>query len=376
MKKGLVLTLLALSNWFAIAAIAQQDNTAFYRARLDTLPEEQITLRTHVFGYFKSNEYFNKIVEGYTLPGYQLWPSVHYRAQKHLSVEAGLWAQKDFGSPGLRAVEPTLTLSLHDEHRRFNFGTLEGTVEHGLLEPLMNFEQVMERRLENGMQVILDYDRARLDVWTDWMKYIFPGDSTQEEFTGGITGHYYLLKDERVALRLPATVMFFHRGGQIDADPNPVFTMTHFAGGLEGTWTYPGQFIEELQLSGHYLYYLEWNNPVNVYPNGQAWYANASIKTHLGTIMASYWRGTQWLTAIGGRLYRSQSSDFDRPDYTEPTRELLIFRIMNEFHIGEDYRIMLRTEPHFDLGNQRFEYALGTYVFFDPYFVLGKTNRR
>lgn len=360
---------LILCYLFLFTAQAQQNNQAFFKASLDTLPLYQLSLRTNVLGYFKSNEYFNKIVEGYTLPGFQLWPSVHYRIQEHLTVEAGVWLQKDFGSPGLRRAEPTLSLRLHDKHRRFIFGTLDGTVEHNLLEPLMDFERVLNERLENGMQLVLDYPRWKLDVWTDWMKYIFPADSAQEEFFGGIKGHYDIVKKGNYRLRVPASLMFFHKGGQIDALPDPVFTMTHASLGLENDWTFANPHLKSFTLSGHYLYYFEWNNPVNVYPQGNGWYFNASVSGKWGTLMASYWRGHQFLTAIGGRLYRSQSSDWERPQYVEPQRELLILRIMNEFNIG-DYRIMLRTEPHYDIKNKQFEYALATYVHFDPHFLL------
>ncbi|HAA13899.1 MAG TPA: hypothetical protein DCE41_20295 [Cytophagales bacterium] len=361
---------------FCLPAWAQLDNTSFYKNRLDTLPEQEIGIRANMLGYFKSNEYFNRIVEGYTLPGFQLWPSVHYRAQEHLTVEAGVWMQKDFGSPGLRRVEPTLSLRLHDEHRRFIFGTLEGTVEHGVIEPLMDFERVLEQRLENGTQLILDYPRFRLDVWTDWMKYIFPADSAQEEFFGGIQGHYDIVSNANMRLRVPGTVQFFHRGGQIDAIPDLVFTMTHFSGGLDWEKYSPGSFIEKVGLSGYYLYYFEWNNPVNVFPQGDGWYANAFVHgKKFGTLMLSYWQGNTFLTAVGGRLYRSQSSNWDQLDYTEEQRRLLILRIMSDFHIGDNYRVMLRTEPHYDFGNQRFEYAFATYVHFDPYFVLGTLKK-
>ena len=372
LRLGMLVACLTLAG----GAHAQLDNSSFYRARLDTLPLHELGLRTNVLGYFKSNEYFNRIVEGYTLPGYQLWPTLHYRAHEHLTVEAGVWLQKDFGRAGLRRIEPTLSLRLHDEHRRFIFGTLEGTVEHGLIEPLMDFERLLEQRLENGTQLIMEYPRWKLDVWSDWMRYIVPADTFQEQFFGGIYTHYDLLKDPAVHLRLPITATFFHQGGQIDVTPGqPVYTLTHFSGGLEGAWFWPGGFVDELQVKAYYTYFFEWNNPVNVYPEGNGWYLNAAVKGKFGTLMASYWKGYQFLMPTGGRLYRSLTSNVDNPGYTEQQRELLIFRILSDFHIGDQYKVVLRTEPHYDIGNRKWEYAFATYVHFDPYFVLGKVKR-
>ena len=113
----------------AIPAQAQLDNEAFTgsnpgkASHLQPLPGAgesvandlvlpdsaagQLRLSVHAFTFFKDNEYFNKIADGYTLFGTQLNPQLVYYPLKELRLEAGVFLWKDFGNPTLKQVRPT-----------------------------------------------------------------------------------------------------------------------------------------------------------------------------------------------------------------------------------------------------------------------------
>ena len=66
-----------------------------------------LRLSLNSFTFFKDNEYFNKIVDGYTLYGTQLNPQLVYYPVQNLRLEGGVFLWKDFGNPQLQQVRPT-----------------------------------------------------------------------------------------------------------------------------------------------------------------------------------------------------------------------------------------------------------------------------
>ena len=72
----------------------------------------ELRLSLHAFTFFKDNEYFNKIVDGYTLYGTQLNPQLVYYPTKDLRIEAGVFLWKDFGNPVLSTPNAPITLPI------------------------------------------------------------------------------------------------------------------------------------------------------------------------------------------------------------------------------------------------------------------------
>jgi len=110
MKTGLFLFLLfsALSSGFPQFPVTNIGNIAF-------TPADSQKLLLHIVNknFFKNNEYFNPIEEGYTLIGFLAEPSLVYHPGKTTRLEAGVTLLKYQGRGGFYLSEPLLRLQYH-----------------------------------------------------------------------------------------------------------------------------------------------------------------------------------------------------------------------------------------------------------------------
>lgn len=377
MKKTLLLVLLVMGITYP--SVAQLDNTAFDQFQ-PIIPEDTnaLYLGLNALGFTKNNEYFNKIADGFTLFGYQFNPYFSYQVGDHFKISGGVYLQKDFGNDDFNEIAPTFTASYEFLHGRVLFGTLEGSTSHRLVEPLYDFERVLIDRLENGFQFKIEKPALFLDVWVDWQNMIYEGDNDQEEVTAGVSVNK-LVHDGKVRVELPFQALVFHRGGQIDTSPLPLQTYLNSAiGGIIEKRISENTFIRSLKLEGYHIYYRDFSNSqLQTFQDGAGIYLNATVKTGIDMdIMASYWRGNEFISITGGQLYPSVSSTFKDPFNVEPDRELLILRFMHTLKITDNILVSTRIEPYYDFGNALFEFSHGFYVNYRPQFFISRLKAR
>jgi hypothetical protein len=139
---------------------AQLDNTALEK-KLTVKPEydQDFRIGLDAFGFLKNNEYFNNIADGYTLFGYQLNPKLVYFPSEFIRLEAGALLWQDFGTTRYKQVRPTFTIKIQKPHYQLLFGNLQANVSHRYIEPLYDFEKVINDPLENGVQFIWHRDK-------------------------------------------------------------------------------------------------------------------------------------------------------------------------------------------------------------------------
>jgi len=213
---------------------AQIDNSPFYRyQQVDSSKNGNLYLSLSHLSFNKDNEYFNKIADGYTLFGNQLSPKLVYFPADNVRLEGGIYLQKDFGNNRYSEIAPVLSVKVKYHDLAMVFGTLEGSLNHNLLEPLYDFEKIMLDRLENGLQLLVDKKRFDLDFWLNWENMLYRGDSTQEKVSGGLSIATELYRSDKLYLSIPFQLTAMHLGGQIDASPLPLTTKLNGGGGVK-----------------------------------------------------------------------------------------------------------------------------------------------
>ena len=358
-------------------AWGQLDNRAFEQY-LKVEPDDSSALYfgINALGFNKNNEYFNDIADGFTLFGYQFNPYLSYQPLSNFRFDVGLFLRKDFGTDDITEIAPTFSLKYKKHNYALIFGTLEGSVNHRLVEPLYDFEDVFVDRLENGIQFLYDDNRLKLDAWVDWQNMIFRGDDDQEEVTGGLSANY-LIRDNGYKLSIPFQFLVFHRGGQIDLSDGPLVTIVNTSFGflLEKELS-NADFFTHIKTENHYVWYNDFSpQKLQTFNNGNGWYFNFQVDTKIDlNLMVSYWRGDEFISINGGQLYPSISSTVKNANAVEEVRELLIFRFFHDIKISDHLYISSRFEPFYDLQNERFEFSHGLYVNYRPRFFLLKTR--
>ncbi|MGB5927709.1 MAG: hypothetical protein WBH03_06020, partial [Cyclobacteriaceae bacterium] len=325
-------------------AQSQQDNSALYLAAgADSAREKVLSVQADLIGYFKNNEYFAETVDGYTLFGYQAPVALHYQINGEWSVLGGVYLQKDFGGDGFTEIAPQFSVRYDKGSWFAAFGTLDGSLDHRLIEPLYDFEIRLLDPLENGVQIRYDDRRLFADVWVIWQQVIFPGDDRQEIITGGLSVDYEVVRSDNFSLSFPLQLVLAHEGGQINtANDDPVFTQSNVAIGarLEG---YSEGFVTRWGVYPYGVLY-GGNIPEGVYPyeSGSGIYINAEAESRWLTLMASYWSGSDYISYQGGDLYNAYSRSVVNPAAVDPDRDLLIFRFMKNFVFTDNVRLAAR----------------------------------
>ena len=370
MKKTLFILILLSSA----PAWGQLNNTAFeQRMAVAEADSGKLFLGLNVLGFFKDNEYFDTTIEGYTLFGYQFNPYLSYHIARNVRLDAGVYAQKDFGNDDYTEVQPTVSLKITN-NRNFNFifGTLEGSVHHRLIEPLYDFESVLNNRLENGAQVLWMKDDLFLDAWIDWQNMIYFNDTEPERFAAGLSINKTFFRKNGFHIDVPFQFVGNHQGGQIDTVDNVVQTVFNGATGL----TIEGELNGVVKSWGLKSYIVGYMGDDLPFEDGFGFFINPYITTKIGlTVMGSYWKGIEYLTVQGGDLYPSINAKY--PTRVDEVRDFFMLRMLYDVKIAQGLILTARAEPFYDTYANSLEYSFGLYLnFSDRFFLLNAKKGR
>ncbi len=315
--------------------------------------------------YVRNTEYKSDIEQGATWAGTQLWPSAYYRYNKALSFRAGLFIQKDFGTTTFRNLIPTYTLTYSTKNLKINFGTLDGSLDHKLIEPLYATENFIDKRIENGLQMKGKYKRLTFDQWIDWEKMIYRTSTTQEKFTVGFSGNIKCIDLKNFKLKIPIQVVGRHVGGEIYAQPHPVIkTQFNFAYGLHLTQKMPHNFIDKIDFQGFVTFYEDLiTAKSDSFIDGTGQYIALSFHHKYVGLMFNYWDAHQFISPLGEPLYQSKSREYPG-DYRQ-YRKMLMARLLVERRIWEHATFVGRLNIIYDLSEKQLNNIAEVYFKFN-----------
>ncbi len=358
---------------------AQLDNSIMFdRMRRPDGKVNNLYLGIKTLGYNKNNEYFENTATGYTFFGYNFNPELVYVPSKHAIVRAGVFLQRDFGTEGFYKVQPTWAIQLYYDSLKFLFGNIRGPLEHEYIEPLYDFEKVVDDNPEEGLQILFDKKGFHFDGWINWDKLIYDRSPFREEFTGGVVASYRFIDNPRFRFTLPFQWIATHVGGQIDDDSIPAQTVQNFASGLSFEFLFPNsKHLHAIRSDNYLTYYnsLEVDPLQPPYVRGWGAYLNLTFVTELNDFMFSYWRGDNFIGYSGGDLYQSISRNWKEPDALEPIREVLIFRVLGKIKVMDDLQISPRLEPYLNLQSGMAGISFGIYLKYQHDFFLTRVRK-
>ncbi len=356
-----------------------QADARYVRALNEEGHTGELRLSLNAFTFFKDNEYFNKIVDGYTLFGTQLNPQLVYYPANNLRLEAGILLWKDFGNPYLKQARPTYRATWTTGHHQFILGNIRPNLNHNYIEPLFNFERVMLNPLEEGLQYRYLGDRLFVDFWVDWQRQQYRYSDYQEEIAGGLSSSYTLsdqYRDWQVSVPFQFTAI--HHGGQIDTLDKPLQTLFNEAIGIEARRSFGNSKIQALRFNGYVLGFQD-NSPTqgqNPFKYGNGLYLNTTLETRYADVMLSYWQGSRFIAPLGGDLYQSASRTVSNPEFLDRQRKILLVRLLRDFRISDAAALTARVEPLYDFNAKLLDFSFGVYLNFRQEWLLGNVGRR
>ncbi len=331
--------------------------------------------------YFRDYEYFkNKIQTGYTNFGTWHYPRLVIQPATWIKLEAGALLQKEFGQRGPQQAKALFSLQLQQKKFRVIFGALESNLSHQLVEPIMSYDRIIDRPVEEGFQVKFNSSRVMADIWLDWeVRQAFNADYP-EELTGGMSLSYSITKPGQPwQVKIPVQAILPHKGGQLDTNQSVVTTVLNGAAGLSAEWNNPapGKFLEQFRMDGYYTGYRHFHTS-NLYPfeSGSGLLANLFLKSKTGiSFLATYWKGSTYIAPLGAPLYQSISSISGRENYREPDRSLLFLNLLFEKELFPHFFLDARVTPYIDLKNGYLEHSFLVFFAYRNNFCIGSLKK-
>jgi hypothetical protein len=320
---------------------------------------EKYGLRFNSIAFFKNNEYFHPLVEGYTLPGFMVQPRFFYEAGEKFSLEAGIHLSQISGKKDLNSVDP-LFRATYNVTPSFSvlLGWIKGTTHHQLIEPLFQWERMYTNPLEYGVQFLVNRDKFKLDTWIDWEKYIEFNDPFQEELTFGTTSKVLLLKKNNLELWLPVQATIKHKGGQIISIDVPLTTIANWASGVNVSLTQPSGVVKRILFDFYYVGYKELSpTKQQRYEEGFGLYPVLSANISMFQASLGYWYGHQFIATKGEPLFLSVSAT--HPEVAYKDRNVVTFKTSFFKPIYKEINFGAYFESYYDTNQSQMDYDYG-----------------
>lgn len=362
---------------------SQVDNTSLYQNQYDdTLAEEKAYFKLQGLAYQKDIENFGPLLDGYTMFGYQFNPQLGYQVSKNVCIEGGVYLRKDFGHKDFNEILPTFSIRYHKKDFKMIFGNLDGSLNHGLIEPIYAFERVMTNRVENGVQYILKKKKFDVDVWIDWQHMLYKLNNDYERLLVGVNVNALKIKTEKFEFKTIIQGTGRHNGGQIARggyinrpDVEGVYTHLNGSVGVYLKYNTEKKHLKNIYFDARYVGNQNNTKDTSVYVYkrySDGMLASAGLNVFGSDIMLSYWYGSDYKSEFGGALYSSESTSVTYAGTYKSYRNYLILRLTTKFKLAKDINLTLRTEPQWDFDFHRFNCDFGLYINFDKQIFLKK----
>jgi hypothetical protein len=348
------------------------DAPLFKETKINSEDSNKLFLGIENNNFIKNNEYFNKFYDGYTLIGYFITPKLIYHPTHNTKIEAGVHLLKYSGLNDYTQALPVLSFQYKiSNHIDMVLGTLYGTLNHKLIEPIFQFERYYENNVENGLQFLFNYRFIESDNWFNWEKFIFKNSPYKEEFTFGSSNKIKLTGEKsHFTVSIPVQLLVAHRGGQIDTANTNLQTISNSTAGLTLGYHFKKGFIKYIGLDNYYLYYKDLATSGLAFKDGSALYSNLNIESKHFFLMLGYWKGHEFIAPRGEPLFQSISEK--DPNYFEHNREIITGKLSYNHSIYKDIKIGVRFESYYDLPTKNFDFAYGVFIKFERNFFLKK----
>ena len=364
--------LLAACLLFFCVANAQVDYPVFKQQQTIS-PEDsnKLSLSIYNLNYLHNTEYFTNIPLSGTLFGYQLMPELQYQPTSRFIIKAGLYVQKEFGRSEYSSLIPTFSVKYRAKHSSYLLGNLEGNINHYFVDPIYDYKLIMNEKLENGFQFLVDTKPYTHDFYINWRKAIHLGDPFKEEFDIGYTSFFNLKDKGDLKVKIPIQMLYSHKGGQIDNTNEPLTSIVNSGIGISMGYHLGNEFFRDVIFDNHYLNYKDISgNKRQLFNEGNGWLSHLLLKFKFFDLDFRYWNGNSYINPRGNSLFSSVSEKY--PGLTEKYRELLVTSFIYNQQIFNGADFNFRVSPYYDFNAKKMEYSFEMYFSYRLNVLLGK----
>ncbi len=332
----------------------------FENRPIDNPATGDVYFELETLGFFKNNEFFHDMVDGYSLFGFNSKPKFIFVLSPEWQFEIGASSIWHFGKNEWRQLEPIGTISWRSGGSKFLFGSIDNTDHHGLIEPLSAFELRLVHPVENGLQYKITQPTLNFDLWLEWQYAIDRLEDKHEDLVGGYSLDWtFLGAGSGSKLGLISQSKIYHHGGQFSTSDQSAYTQASLAGGFEAS-----VFNQKLyaQALGAYYKKLAGDNE-NTFQEGGGLFTKLGHRPFEGgAVELSYWYGHRFDSYQGGAFYSSSSSNVDRVGLTQENNQLMTATFDWQKSFLKRLKVSARVEVYYDLERDDFDFSSGLYI--------------
>lgn len=369
---GLLRTLLV----FVVLGISFVSNAQFasYKYVTDSFGEIKNTGDLHFelrnSNFLRDNEYFGEIVEGYTLMGFWIQPSLSYQITETSNLKVGTHFLKFSGRDAFYKIEPYLVFEQQlSENLKLFLGSLDNDKGHMLPEPVFDPERYYHQKVDNGIQFLYNGTSVKSDHWLSWDKFIYYGDSAQEQLTAGSSNVFSIINNENIALSVPLFALFTHRGGQINRPKKPIETLINCGSGVDFRVNTNALLIKSINISPNAYYYKK-NTSVQSQPFNDGWAFHPSVQlvNNFSYLNFAWWHSNHFIGPRGEAIYQSVSTvEPELPtdvnlQSTYPKRNLFIAKVGYFKTFANCVQLNAGFEGYYDNKQKLFDYNFSVHL--------------
>jgi hypothetical protein len=365
MKTACIKIVILFSSFCFSEALLSQDVIS------DTSGFEPFSIKLEGSAFFRNNEYFNTVTEGYTLPGWYFSPEFEWKPDSKTAISFGIHVLQFSGSD--HKTKPELRFSvgrLLDKNTTLYAGSLPGSDKHDLSDPVFAHERFYTDKPENGIELLYKNSFLKSDTWIDWKNFIYKGDTTREHFTAGQTIRLSFNRaGGKVKTEIPVSALFNHWGGQISNYSSHVITTVNFTGGIRSEFLYSGKdnHLVFAEYTGFIFKELTKKGDFGVTSGNGNWF-RCGIRSGMLEATAGYWKSHNYYSPLGNPIYGSVP-DFDSGLLT-PDRKMVTFSTALNYLPHRMFSLSLALEGFYDTVTGRLDNSvtlrLSTFSIYHP----------
>ena len=365
-----ILLLLLISN-----ALLAQDYIGSKQLR-DSSAQE-LYFRFENGNFVRDRELYSKFTDGFVNLGFIAKPTLEYYLTRNTRINAGLHVLKFAGQDGLTQVVPILTV----QQRFFNhldlvFGSLYSTNSHNLDEPIFKMDNYYLDNIEYGVQFLFHSKLIDADLWLNWEQHIVKDDPFQEKFQLGFSSKLKL-GENHFQVEIPLQLFTLHKGGQIDASPDPAISI--FNGVTGAHFIFNINKNNAIRLEPMLYSYKALRMPKtgvyeNVYRNGEGYYLKLRYVNPYFQFMIGYWHGHKFVAPKGDFLFQSISET--DTSYTQDYRKLLNLKFVFNYPVSKHINIQLRSDEYYDLMTNKMNHSYSLFFIINQSFFISRIKTR
>jgi len=355
-----------------IKSYSQSDNS-FFNQSYDIQPTDsgKIYLKIDNTNFFKNNEYFGQVTDGYTAIGFHITPQIEYVLSPKLEISGGLHLLKYSGRDEFTQTVPILSIQYKPiKNLNIILGSIYGSTNHNVIEPMFEFERYLNNYIENGIQFLWDSKNIHTDLWLDWEQFILQGDPFQEKFNVGLSSQIKLFKiSEKIDLTFDFQNIVRHEGGQLNSNSSFISTLFNNGTGLSLNYHLNKRYLNSIKLTPYYVSYQDLSpTKRQMYIDGNAIYTTLEFLSANFSLFCGYWYSEQYITPLGNPLFESISRT--RWWVDNPVREILMAKISYQKNIFKGVNLAFRVETYSNLLIGNMDYSYGLILTFNDRFLL------